>query len=152
MFYTDNNQQQKPDWHFYSICGCNLTQVRDTQYLGITKSNDFSWERHITTTNTEANRIIGFPLSPYPRQLQELAYFYLISSWIKNVGVVWEPIQLQTTRFVMNNLKRTTSVTEILSNLNWETLESRRKKSPLKLTNKIIDGGVAFVRGVHHTK
>ena len=51
---------KNPPQHFYSLCGSILKQVQDTQYLGITISNDLRWEQHIATTTAKANRMIVF--------------------------------------------------------------------------------------------
>ncbi len=42
-----------------------------------------------------------------------------------------------------NDHRRTSSVTEMLSNLQWDTLPSRRQKRQLKYMNRIVSGRVA---------
>jgi len=52
---------KNPPQHFYTLCGCILTQVHDTQYLEITISSDLRLKRHIVpTTTANGNRMIGF--------------------------------------------------------------------------------------------
>ena len=134
---------KNPPQHFYSLCGCVLSQVRDTKYLGITISSDLLWDRHITTTTAKANRMIGLlqrNLSRYPRQLRELTYITLIRSRVKYGAVVWDPylvkdvqsieaVQCKAARFDCKNFQRTASVTDMTNTLGWDTLESRRDSS-----------------------
>ena len=85
-FILTISPKKDPPQHLYSICGCVLSQVSDTKYLGITISNDLQWERHIITSCTKASRMIGFlrrNLSRCPRQLRELAYFTLVRSRVE---------------------------------------------------------------------
>ena len=157
-FVMTITHSKNPPQHFYSLCGCVLSQVRDTKYLGITISSDLQWDRHITATTAKANRMIGFlrrNLSRCPRQLRELAYITLIRSRVEYGAVVWDPylakdvqsieaVQRKTARFVCKNFQRTASVTDMINTLGWDTLESRREKARLKQLNKIIGGRVAI--------
>ena len=153
-FILTISPKKDPPQHFYSICGCVLSQVSDTKYLGITISNDLQWERHIITSCTKASRMIGFlcrNLSRFPRQLRELAYFTLVRSRVEYGAVVWDPylskdiqaveaVQRKAARFVTDRA----SVTDMTNTLGWDTLESRREKSRLKYMNEIIGDRVAI--------
>ena len=165
-FIMTISPKKDPPQHFYSLCGCVLSQVSDTKYLGITISNDLQWERHITTSCTKASRMIGFlrqNLSRCPRQLRELAYFTLVRSRVEYGAVVWDPylskdiqaieaVQRKAGRFVTANYRHRASVTDMINTLGWDTLESRREKSRLKYMNKIKNWrqGGDTSRGIHH--
>ncbi len=69
-------------------------------------------------------------------------------------AIVWDPylnkditklenVQRRGARFVCNDHRRTSSVTEMLSNLQWDTLQSRRQKRRLQYMNRIVSGRVA---------
>ena len=52
--------------------------------------------------------------------------------------------QRNVARFVTNNHSQESGVTNMLAHLNWETLESRRKRLQLKLLHKMFTCQVAF--------
>ena len=53
-----------------------------------------------------------------------------------------EKIQRRAARFVLHRYKKTDSVSSMLKELNWETLEHRRKKARLTMLYKIHNGQV----------
>lgn len=53
-------------------------------------------------------------------------------------------VQRRAARFTTNRYHNTSSVTDMLSSLNWESLESRRQKLQLALLFKIINELVAI--------
>jgi hypothetical protein len=55
-----------------------------------------------------------------------------------------EKIQRNAARFVKNDYSRHSSVTQMMSDLNWKSLESRRRDSRLILLFKIINNLVAI--------
>ena len=54
-----------------------------------------------------------------------------------------ERVQRKAARFCLQNFSKTASVTDMLSDLNWDTLETRRKKNRLtlmyKLSHNLVD-------------
>ena len=54
-----------------------------------------------------------------------------------------ERVQRKAARFCLQNFTKTTSVTDMLSDLKWDTLETRRKKNRLtlmyKLSHNLVD-------------
>ncbi|CAH3112483.1 unnamed protein product, partial [Pocillopora meandrina] len=50
-----------------------------------------------------------------------------------------ERVQRKAARFCLQNFNKTTSVTDMLSDLKWDTLETRKKKNRLTLMYKLID-------------
>ena len=55
-----------------------------------------------------------------------------------------EKVQRHAARFVFNDFSYNSSVTDMLSKLQWDSLELRRKKSRLHMFYKSISGSVAF--------
>ena len=51
-----------------------------------------------------------------------------------------EKVQRRAARFVSNNFRRKASVSEMLHNLGWQSLDSRRQDQRLALFYKIING------------
>ena len=44
----------------YSLHGQVLTEVKSAKYLGVTISNDMTWNNHIDNTAAKANKKLGF--------------------------------------------------------------------------------------------
>ena len=69
-----------------------LEVTKDSKYLGVTISNDLSWENHIS--NIKANRTIGFlrrNIHACPKEVKEAAYITLVRPSIEYASAVWDP-------------------------------------------------------------
>ena len=54
-------------------------------------------------------------------------------------------VQRPSARFVTNCYDRTASVTDMLNNLGWDSLELRRKRNSLAMMNMLIRNGLAEI-------
>ena len=111
-------------------------------YLGVEISNDLSWAQHIKQTSNKANKMLGLlrrNIHSCSKDVKDIAYKTLARSKLEYCGGIWDPyyennkstlekVQRWAARFVMNNYKKRESVTNMLSDLKWETLEERRTK------------------------
>ncbi|XP_072041438.1 uncharacterized protein [Amphiura filiformis] len=89
------------------------------------------------------------------RKLREQAYISLVRPHLEYCSVVWNPytknsiskvenIQRQAARFVTNNYRRRESVTAMLRDLQWTSLESRRQAASLILMYRIHHHQIAI--------
>ena len=138
MKYANKN----PPQHFNSLCGCILTQVHDTQYLGITISSELRWQRCFATTAAKANRIIGL-------LRRNLSVKYSDPHLAKDTQL-FETVQRKAARFVLNNYKPAATVTDMMNKLGCVSLEYRCGKTRPNLMNKIVGGNT--IKGVHHKR
>ena len=78
------------------------------------------------------------------------AYFSLVRPNLEYCASIWNPYSIQSikklkmvqrraARYATNRYRNTSSVTDMLDNLEWETLESRRTKIQLVMFFKIIN-------------
>ena len=79
-------QSTKIGPYLYSLCGCVLSKVTNSKYIGVTISEDLQWNTHITDTSAKASRTLGFlrrNLRGCPKELKQLAYFSLkyVPNW-----------------------------------------------------------------------
>ena len=124
------------------------------------------WDGHICKTVKKANGILGFlrrNLKHCPTTLKETAYKSLVRSILDYGASIWDPylkkdildveaVQRRAARFVTGDYSRYSSVTSMLNNLKWQSLESRRREARLSLLFKVVHGLVAVPHEGHISK
>ena len=129
----------------YHLWNSELGIVDNYPYLGVHLSNNLSWNNHINTTVNKANSILGLlkrNLWNCSTQTKDIAYKTLVRPRLEYCCSVWDPhqkrhqdilekTQRRAARFVSNKYQRTSSVTDMLGKLKWDTLQDRRTNSRL---------------------
>ena len=139
----------------YTLEGTVLENVYSIKYLGVTITSDLKWNSHIRNVCSKANRTLGFlrrNLFSCPQDVKEAAYKSMVRPILEYGSTVWDPhcnglndelenVQKRTARFVTRTYSNETgSMTGILEELNWETLQKRRKDNRLILLYKGLKG------------
>ena len=133
--------------------GCQQRQV-----LGVDISSNLKWNTYVNRITAKANRSLGFirrNVKTKSAQIREMAYQSLVRPQLEYASAVWDPhtdeltnkveiVQRRAAQWTLHDYARTTSVTSLLSQLNWHTLEERRSVARLCLFYKIINGLVAM--------
>ena len=142
----------------YTLHGQVLESVDSAKYLGVNISQDLSWNHHINEITGKANRTLGFikrNVKTKNEQVKELAYKTLVRPQVEYASSVWTPhtkenilkiemTQRRAARWVKNNYSTYDSVSHMLDNLGWRSLENRRIVSRLIMFYKIVYGHVAI--------
>ena len=129
----------------YSIHGKELKTTNNIKYLGLNIDNKLSWEKHVKSTTAKASNTLAFlrrNISCCPRSIRLTAYKTLIRPQLEYAATVWdnsvkarssavEAIQRRAARFIMGDYDRRSSVTNMLNELNLESLKNRRKQAKL---------------------
>ena len=150
----------------YSLCGVVLQSVTEAKYLGVCLSSDLHWSNHINTITSKANSTLGLlrrNLSRCPIQLREQAYIALIRSRLEYCAAIWDPhlikdisrleaVQRRAARFVKQDHDPYSSVTTMLQELHWLTLQERRQDLRLAFLFQIVHGKVAVEAEDYLTK
>ena len=110
------------------------------------------WNSHIRNVCSKANRTLGFlrrNLFSCPQDVKDAAYKSMVRPIFEYESTVWDPhcnglndelenVQKRAARFVTSY--ETRSMTGILEELKWETLQKRRKDNRLILLYKGLKG------------
>ena len=137
----------------YRINNTPISKVTHTKYLGVTLCQNLSWSRHIDNITSEANSIRALLQRNFrqcSQHLKSLAYFTYVRPILEYASVVWslhiksnkdklEMAQKNATGFTYNDYYRYSSVSNMLHQLNWKTLEQRRAKATTIMFYKIIN-------------
>ena len=109
---------------------------------------------HVDRITANANRSLGFikrNIKTKSPQIREMAYQSLVRPQLEYASAVWDPhtkdithkvemVQRRASRWTLSDYARTTSVTSLQSQLNWQTLEERRSVARPCLFYKIVNG------------
>ena len=115
-------------------------------------SSNLDWKEHIDWTVKKANSVLGFlrrNLRSNNRETKPSAYVTLVRPYLEYCASILSPhtdqskqklemVQRRSARYCTNRYHNTSSVTDMLQDLNRETLESRRTKLKLVMMYKII--------------
>ena len=140
----------------YKMKNTTLQTTNEHPYLGVCLNHKLSWNSHITQLCNKANRLLGFlhrNLKNSSRHIKELAYKQLILPVLQYCSSIWDPyqqylihklemVQHRAIRFVLNRpwqRNHQDSITELLQQLNWPTLETQRRHARLTLLYKVYN-------------
>ena len=151
MCFTTRRDPPKRE---YVFCGEILEEVEHHPYLGVMLDNKMRWSPHVETITSKANKILGLikrNLWNCPKTVKETAYKTLVRPKLQYACSAWDPhhqkdkaalerIQRKAARFVTGNYDQTMSVTEMLQDLQWDTLEMMRRHTRLSTVYKMCHG------------
>jgi len=136
----------------YKLHEHTLAAVTSAKYLGVTITQDLSWDLHISNICAKANQTLGFlrrNLKISSTAVKETAYKTFVRPILEYACTVWDPftekninkiesVQRRAARFASNRYHNTSSVTDMLEKLGWPSLQHRRKVARLAMLHKIL--------------
>ena len=142
----------------YILHGHTLDTVDSAKYLGVTLTKDLTWETHINSIIQKANKTLGFlrrNLKISSTKIKETAYKTFVRPILEYACTVWDPhtqtnidrleaVQRRAARFVVNRYHNTSSVSGMIDQLNWPTLQHRRRVARLAMLRKILNDEAIF--------
>ena len=155
-FVLTMTRKPNPACHSYNLRGHPLESVTSTKYLGVTLTSDLRWRNHTSVICGKANRTLGFlrrNLNITSVAVKTLAYTALVRPTVEYACCVWDPyhaqdshrlemVQRRAARYVTHRYHNRSSVTDMLQQLQWPTLESRRRNARLAMMYKLTHGMV----------
>jgi ribonuclease P/MRP protein subunit RPP40 len=144
-------RKKKPIIYNYTLHNTALKTTEAAKYLGVTLSKDLSWSKHIDNITSKANNSLRFikrNVKTNNNKVKETAYNTYVRPQLEYCSSIWHPwqrsltykierVQRSAARYVCNNYGQTSSVTQMLIDLNWQTLEQRRIRNSLIIFFKI---------------
>ena len=127
----------------YHLGGSTLSMVTEYPYLGLTLTNNLSWQCHINGITNRVNRMLGLirrNLRSSSQKLRQQAYFTLVRPHLEYCCTMWNPfttnkdimrvenIQCHAARFVLNIYHKRDSVTTMIRHLEWSFSRAAQKK------------------------
>ena len=145
------SRARQPIHSQYALHGEILESVDCARYLGISISKDLSWNTPISQITSKANRTLGFVkrnVRTKNQSVKEIAYKTLVRPQVEYASTVWSPytkqniqkiemVQRRAARWVSNSYSYYDSVSAMLSNLGWRSLEYCGYYSRLAMFYKI---------------
>ena len=149
----------------YTLRGHTLQVVDHAKYLGVTISGDLKWNRHLTNIVNKANSTLAVlkrNVKVPSKEVKDAAYKALVRTHLEYASSVWdlpptadrkskglaekvEMVQRSSARWVFSKYRygpNTTGPTEMISQLGWPLLTTRRYIARLCLMFKMIRGMV----------
>ncbi len=146
-------RKRKTIIHQYKLHNHILEHVKSTKYLGCTLNEKQDWGEHINNISSRASRNLSFIWSNVniaSTAIKEQAYMSLVRPSLEYTCTIWDPyekgdtdrlemIQRRGARYVKKRYHNRSSVTDMLNDLQWKSLEDRRKEARLIMFYKIVN-------------
>ena len=154
--------KRKPNFNTYYLSNmlpvqC-LTRSDCIKYLGVTIDNKLTFTRHIEAKCTSARKVLNMlrrNLHFAPASVKAKAYMTCVRPIVEYASASWAPssqkhtraiemIQNSAAKFVLNSYPKKNkydefSVTRLIEQLGWHSLETRRNQARLIMTYKILN-------------
>ena len=150
--------KRNPLTNKYCIHDTELQTVKNAKYLGVTVISDLSWKKHVDNTVKKATTSLNFlkrSLHGCPTGVKDQCYKSLVRPILEYSSFVWDPhtqcnvnklemVHRRATRFVKGDYEGTSSVTSMLTDLHWNTLQERRMQVKSAMLYRIVHNLVAI--------
>ena len=121
-----------------------------------------NWGQHVSEISFKASKTLGFlrrNLAFAPRSTKEVADKTLVQPKLEYAATIWSPylklqiekVQRTAARWTCRRWRNTSSVGEMLDELEWPSLEAQRDQSSLLLFHKIHCGSVSIEKDKYVT-
>ena len=151
-------KSKRPTIQPYSMHSEQLEVVHQSKYLGVTINEDLKWNHHINNVVSSANKIQGMlnlNIKRAPKKTKITAVNTLVRPKVEYAAAIWDPytqdninklegVQRRAARYVYNNYSHEASVTSMLNQLKWKSLQERRQNIRLCWFYRIVYGLVAI--------
>ena len=141
----------KPSFFDYVMKKQIIPRVSSHDYLGVRISSDLTWTAHCKKVATKASQTLGMlrrSLGPCPASVKKVAYTCLVRPRLEYASSAWSPhtevdkkrvegVQNAAARFCTSNYSSYSSVSNMVSEMGWDSLKCRRLLQDITLLFKI---------------
>ncbi|KAK3096098.1 hypothetical protein FSP39_023212 [Pinctada imbricata] len=135
----------------YAIHNQVLNITDSAKYLGLNIHKSLGWDTHIDKITKKANSTMAFlgrNIRRCPTNIKAQCYTTLVRPSLEYAASVWNPskkdsinkleaVQRRAARFATGDYQRTSSVTSMLQQLQWQTLQHRRNIAQVTMMYRI---------------
>ena len=146
--------KKHPMFTEYYLHNYKLTTVSKAKYLGVILDSKLSFNNHVDATCKKANSVLSFlrrNLRHCHRRIKIDAYNSFVRPILNYAAPVWTPhtnyhinkleaIQKRAAQFIMSDHRRTSSVSAMLTFLQWGSVKAQHRELCLIMLYKIIHG------------
>ena len=150
-------RKKNPVIYPYKLHNVALKTCETAKYLGVTISKDLNWSKHIDNITSKATcslRFIQRNVKTDNKKVKIAAYNTYVRPQLEYCSSIWHPwqktltnkvesVQRSAARYVMSDYNYTSSVTQMLKILGWNTLHYRRLQTSLIMFYRIRSQTVA---------
>ena len=136
----------------YILHGQTLAVTKSGGYLGVTVSDDLSWNEHVNKATKKANNSLAFirrNLASCPQTTKAQAYQSLVRPSLDYASSAWDPhtqgcvrqleaVQRRAARFVKGDYRTTSSTSQMIKDLGWQPLQNRRQQAKVTMMYRIV--------------
>ena len=159
--------KRKPFDNKYHLDGKILKTEESAKYLGVTIDRKLTFETHIKDKCRSATKILNMlkrNLYFAPKSVKTKAYQACVVPILEYASTCWSPtseklnnmiemVQNNAARFISNAYRKKghfekISITKILNDLKFDSLEERRRQARLTMAYKILNGYVILNRNL----
>ena len=151
--------KNSPSQFSYSLCNAQLDGASHQKYLGVYITCTWSLQLQCDEAKKKAMRVLRIlqrNLSSCDWSVEASAYLSLVRPIVEYATVAWSPhtnkgidciesVQRHAARFVNSDYSRYSSVSSMLTDLKWPSLQSRRRICDLGMFYKIHRGQDIFL-------
>jgi hypothetical protein len=139
--------------HPYNIHEHTLEVVDSAKYLGVHIHKNMRWNHHIDQVARKANNTLAFLLRNLhhcPRSTKSQRYLTLVRPIAEYASTIWNPhtkeninmielIQRRAARMVNSDFQTTSSVTSMIRQLGWTSLQERRAQAKAIMMYRVVN-------------
>ena len=125
----------------YFMGSQQIPRTDNQDYLGVTINTTLSWQPHINKVQNKVSKTLGLlnrTLRAASPQLRQTTYEVLVRPTLETATCAWAPhaktgiqtierIQRSSARFLIGDYRRTSRVSDMCTNLMWNSLYTRRR-------------------------
>ena len=128
--------------------------AKSGKYLGVTLSEKLSNNEHVDAATKKANNSLAFlrrNLSSCPRNIKAQCYETMVRPTLEYASTVWDPftqrnikkveaVQRRAARFAISDYRHTSSPSQMIEYLGWQSLQNRRSNAKVVMVYRITYG------------